>query len=791
MKYSVYNEGNIRKNQNCSCTFVSDSDSRTFDHNLSFEDSVRENSNFQSNKSKANLNLFIFSRLFPKGVNCWFCNRNTSVTYEKANSWTCPNCDQYNGFNEDGDYNQEIPEQRHFRLNTSKNRSFCDKESVLSYPTIASNGFCSHCNRNQELKVRQLASFIPNIDENYDEEITEYEKQLEQAYQLCRKCSKSLKKTLTRVKSGILGTMMKRMDQKSLVADLQAKNLTKKSTIRRKSTKDIQMLTMICFGTMLLFSVINVFQIFQVVDVSRPRMEEIMPRRIVIPILVIISYFAAIKETLVTSFEILAGCIPVEQFWDYLGMATEGESMANQAEFEIDGDLVMRSIGAIVSIALLSTQTERRITKAIGLLLWNLSLHLTLLKEVGNELTHSMVFDTFMVVYAITSSSLLWRARNMDAIAKRGVNSSDNSFHRIYSELNVDESETSDEEESEFNHTIKSDYLGGHNRTSSPNFNRSLNTTKSVSPNKFSPTKSIFSHGIPSVVPSDAISSKSSYYTSAYNYKPSPRVVTKTFTKPDFETQSMLNASFQSTRSSMFEPRGVQRQNYANQNARPFNEINSLKFDSMRLGANAADSISNRPFIGYSAQPQWNHPYHIDEPTRPASSCSRSIIAPSRLCYNPTSTSSMSQSSWVAGGYWGTSPTKKIPSGPHSSSFDFCPIMSRTSSQTSGFGSQNRDSPDDSICDEIDRTSVCSEAFGPYNYTVKPMSKYASSTSNTAFGRVTPGRLPGVTSPNNHHQSFSLKSMGKELPPIPKGRLLKMWIDKNINENGTVGNHNH
>lgn len=43
------------------------------------------------------LNLFC-RRKFPITVNCWFCNENTKVPYTQSNSWTCPSCEQYNGF---------------------------------------------------------------------------------------------------------------------------------------------------------------------------------------------------------------------------------------------------------------------------------------------------------------------------------------------------------------------------------------------------------------------------------------------------------------------------------------------------------------------------------------------------------------------------------------------------------------------------------------------------------------------------------------------------------------------
>ncbi|KAM3617628.1 uncharacterized protein V6R79_009104 [Siganus canaliculatus] len=47
---------------------------------------------------------------------------------------------------------------------------------------------CRKCNNNQSLKIKQLASFIPRDDENYDEEIDAYKHHLEQTYKLCRPC---------------------------------------------------------------------------------------------------------------------------------------------------------------------------------------------------------------------------------------------------------------------------------------------------------------------------------------------------------------------------------------------------------------------------------------------------------------------------------------------------------------------------------------------------------------------------------------------------------------------------
>ena len=80
------------------------------------------------------------------------------------------NCGQYNGFSEDGGYNQEIPAQHYSKLNLAKDSTFCSQQQ--KYP--ANNGLCDICNRNQELKVYQLGAFIPQNENNYDEEISSY-----------------------------------------------------------------------------------------------------------------------------------------------------------------------------------------------------------------------------------------------------------------------------------------------------------------------------------------------------------------------------------------------------------------------------------------------------------------------------------------------------------------------------------------------------------------------------------------------------------------------------------------
>uniref|UniRef100_A0A4W3H371 Transmembrane protein 201 n=1 Tax=Callorhinchus milii TaxID=7868 RepID=A0A4W3H371_CALMI len=115
--------------------------------------------------------------------------QDTTVPYGNRNCWDCPNCEQYNGFQENGDYNKPIPAQYMEHLNhmVTSWTSPTEASKVQQWP----NGqllFCKKCNSNQTLKVKQLASFVPRDEDRYEDEIEMYKHHLEQTYKLCRPC---------------------------------------------------------------------------------------------------------------------------------------------------------------------------------------------------------------------------------------------------------------------------------------------------------------------------------------------------------------------------------------------------------------------------------------------------------------------------------------------------------------------------------------------------------------------------------------------------------------------------
>ncbi|XP_057685497.1 transmembrane protein 201 isoform X2 [Corythoichthys intestinalis] len=122
-------------------------------------------------------------------VNCWFCNQDTIVPYGNRNCWDCPSCDQYNGFQDNGDYNKPIPAQYSEDLNHGVCGSIPAQVTPGTMQWVNSKMLlCRKCNHNQSTKIKLLASFIPKDDGNYDDEIDAYTCHLEEHYKLCRPC---------------------------------------------------------------------------------------------------------------------------------------------------------------------------------------------------------------------------------------------------------------------------------------------------------------------------------------------------------------------------------------------------------------------------------------------------------------------------------------------------------------------------------------------------------------------------------------------------------------------------
>nr|XP_035163529.2 transmembrane protein 201 isoform X2 [Callithrix jacchus] len=95
-------------------------------------------------------------------VNCWFCNQDTLVPYGNRNCWDCPHCEQYNGFQENGDYNKPIPAQYMEHLNHVVSSAPSLRDPSQPQQWVSSQVLlCKRCNHHQTTKIKQLAAFAP------------------------------------------------------------------------------------------------------------------------------------------------------------------------------------------------------------------------------------------------------------------------------------------------------------------------------------------------------------------------------------------------------------------------------------------------------------------------------------------------------------------------------------------------------------------------------------------------------------------------------------------------------
>ena len=122
---------------------------------------------------------------------CWFCHHRQRVTLRQWRSgWSCSECDQYNGFGPDGDYNRDDPARAR-----RWGQQHDPDDDVVRFARAGSpaegtsaagqNGLCHTCNLNQSLKVHQLAKFEPENEANYDREVEAFQQRLERTYRLC------------------------------------------------------------------------------------------------------------------------------------------------------------------------------------------------------------------------------------------------------------------------------------------------------------------------------------------------------------------------------------------------------------------------------------------------------------------------------------------------------------------------------------------------------------------------------------------------------------------------------
>lgn len=291
------------------------------------------------------------------------------------------------------------------------------------------------------------------------------------------------------------------------------------------------------------------------------------------------------------------------------------------------------------------------------------------------------IFASFWNIFHISKSFIVIEKTN------------NNSFHRIY-EADSDISDESDVE-SDLNISIRSNASFKSNQ-SFPDFNPTMNTS--------------FSSKVPSVRSMSIRSTKTPLRATmsvlnASKMRPHSRMSNADLTRDVFEMAQPIYASAQSL----------------NRPSSYFGSVNQLNTKSTSIFDNRCFSrlsvndipddfesgITQLSINGLSAKRDFYHNQNGNTPSVSSMQQRRLLLQPSRLDMDEDKLEcgsiSAHQTSWIAGGYWNgsTSPTKRQSSGHipctqqqfrrHAN--EIFPMMSRTSSQSSGFESM-KNGPD-------------------------------------------------------------------------------------------------
>lgn len=325
-------------------------------------------------------------------MNCWFCNANTRVPYGSLNSFNCSKCKQFNGFNDDGGYNCEIPEQFYSKLNSSKT-FYCQRAPIRQ---SMSNGLCEPCNRNQEMKVIQLANFKARCEARYDEEIEEYRQKLEDTYQLCQKCNRHLSKTLNRVKTKLIGSKISQLVSKGVQVSVK--------TLK----KDKQIMSKVAMISIFLLSVANLIK------------ETNTDLRFL---------HSITHESLLNVYYIVVA----------LGLTIGDLLKSLSTDIDIKADTV--AITAVILNAMILRQKRMRPQIIASMLFWSLKmLNDELISDISINPSHiSTVKGCIAGSLVLISMLMLFKSREIKVVVEQN-----GSFHKIHSEIAEDSDNEND-----------------------------------------------------------------------------------------------------------------------------------------------------------------------------------------------------------------------------------------------------------------------------------------------------------------------------------------------------------
>ncbi|GLV32478.1 uncharacterized protein CBL_00812 [Carabus blaptoides fortunei] len=654
--------------------------------------------------------LNIYIKLRPKcsvNVNCWFCNQWTKVVYELQNSWDCPFCEQYNGFTEDGDYNKPIPAQHDELMNKQVS-------SAVGASTTPNNGLCNSCNNNQQLKIHQLAMFSPIDESKFDEEIERYQKQLERAYRLCPQCEKTVKRTLHKQKSLLLGIRLSTLRKQGLdYLDLNKSHPGISKTAKRKFFLTAMRYTIVALA------VIRLVDILKSCDFSNKNITKSLPGTVVPYILlgkdlllllqnVVLSLYECVQYLTAVIFQNRVSTLndTAHMYLSICNLSYIKTTMSHVFIFDIVGmnrSTILTSVGTFMQVVLMLFNKGVGKVDYVKCVAWVL----LMLSGTGQlNISYAQISISPKLVQIILCCFLVTIPSSTQETKKLKMASGTKKKTSIASL----ENDFSDEEIQPENGV---DMLNSTFKSTCSHLNTSLNSSRSVSP---------FNHTSASTLKLFSVAGKKIENESLHVFGKQP-----VFENPLITSYFKFSPKFRSA--------GSLCDSYSTKKSTVNDSLNSSFYsdkleESLIFSANGSGEIrpelelnkglSDLHLGTYPSAKKYNNTdippvFRVSSPvlTRP-----KNVLSPPRL-------GNVTQSSWVAGGYWKSSNEFTNNSGSFSN-------LSRSSSQSSGFGSQASNqqqanfenttifnslpsSRNNSVCGEFDKFSVFSEPAYHYN----------------------------------------------------------------------------
>lgn len=678
-----------------------------------------------------------------------------------------------------------------------------------------------------------------------------FRKKLEQAYRLCNRCERILNRTLNKVKQNVLGSKLAQIGSQGMGAfDMVGGRRT--ATVKRR------VFSRLCFYMLIVLAVLNLIRMGQEIAMGNIQLDSVFPTRVTNGILIFASYVSAIQHLIGLWFDSLMSTTWIEIGLNTLngtllrGFSLTTASMASilfgssvgadtSTAFSIlqtDTSFMLDLAGILLSIVVLLLNGLKRNGPVIVWLLWSFKMAMPSVEnrkivtdDIVNETLFGLANVTISVAVFIVS---LLNTKDIDGTKiELNLDDPNQSVRKICSHLNSD---VTDESEDELDVSAscvsqKSFRQRNNNRSNMPlspkaMHNASLDSTRSF-------TSSLLRDQMGS---------------------------TMNLLNKSFDESFMLNRSgnnmygsqgsiFDDCQSSVstFRPAALRSQeSLYSRNAHPANATSAKRFTSMDNVASGENVFNNDFQIGINGlnisgqtierpQPSYTsqHRHRLLASSPSQLRQRKQVISPSRFNFNTTvpPQQPLTQASWVAGGYWNsTSPQKKCPPVPMQPTIDLMPIMSRTSSQSSGFesrassvvngGSGSGDS-EGSICgDAVEQQSVFSETMPNFSqfgngrslnlgktaarslFETQPMFPITSTlpSDGNVFSRTmnakptvyhqfgtqrAPAPPPSFVSTASHrgggtHSAFTFNKLTNNLPIIEKGSLLRDWKQRSL-----------